>query len=81
MWRQVTCSTKNHVDPAFLDDEEGFRVAVLERMYQDYVRGAGHLAGDVSVADVLRFLAAVHPFDLDDGDALEAASRVLGYRQ
>ena len=69
----------NHVDPAFLDDEEGFRVAVLERMYQDYVRGASHLAGEVSVADVLRFLAAVHPFDLDDGDALEAASRVLGY--
>ena len=71
----------NHVDPAFLDDEEGFRVAVLERMYYDYVRGAGHVAGEVSVADVLQFLSAVHPFDLNDNDAMEAASHVLGCRR
>ena len=69
------------VDPAFLDDEEGFRVVVLERMYHEYVRGAGHLPGDIDVADVLQFLAAVHPFDLDDNDALEAASHVLGCRR
>ena len=68
----------DHVDPAFLDDEEGFRVAVLEKMSQDYVRNAGQLAGDISVADVLSFLAAVQPFDLDADDALEAASHVLG---
>ena len=69
-----------HVDPAFLDDMEGFRVAVLERMYSDYVTGAGHLPGDVSVTDALQFIASVHPFDLDDTDALEAAGRVLGCR-
>ena len=68
----------DHVDPAFLDDEEGFRVAVLEKMYQDYVRGAGQLADAISVADVLSFLAAVQPFDLNADDAIEAASRVLG---
>ena len=65
-------------DPAFIDNEESFRVAVLERMYDDYVRVAGHLPGDVRVEDMLQFLAAVHPFDLDDNDALEAASQVLG---
>ena len=69
---------EKHVDPAFLDEDEGFRVAVLERMYEDYVRGADQVTGDISVADVLRFLAAVHPFDLDDDDALKAATRVLG---
>ncbi len=69
---------EKHVDPAFLDEDEGFRVAVLQRMYDDYVRGAGHVAGGISVADVLRFLAAVHPFDLDDGDAVEAAACVIG---
>ena len=67
-----------YVDPTFLDDEEDFRVAVLERMYKEYVSGADHLSDDVSVADVLRFLAAVHPFDLAYEDSLEAASRVLG---
>ena len=69
---------EKNVDPAFLDDDEGFRVAVLQRMYEEHVRGASHVAGDISVADVLRFLAAVHPFDLDDGDAMEAASCVIG---
>lgn len=69
------------VDPAFLDDEEGFRIAVLERMYSDYVTGTGHLPGDVSVADLLQLLASVHPFDLDDTDALEAAGCVLGCRR
>ena len=65
-----------YVDPAFLDDEEGFRAGVLERMYQDYVEGAGQLT-EISVEDVLRFLATVHPFDLDDEEALGAVARVL----
>ena len=67
-----------HVDPSSLDDEESFRVGVLERMYTEYVRGVGHVANGVSVADVLRFLAAVHPFDLAYEDSLESAARVLG---
>ena len=70
-----------HVDPTFLDDEDNFRVAVLERMYNEYVSGAEHLSDDVSVPDVLSFLAAVHPFDLAYDDSLEAASRVLGCRR
>ena len=67
-----------HVDPTFLDDEDNFRVAVLERMYNEYLSGADHLSDDISVADVLSLLAAVHPFDLACGDSLETASRVLG---
>ena len=70
-----------HVDPAFLDDEEGFRVAVLERMFDEYVTGAGRFAGDVMVTKMLHFLAAVQPFDVDDNDALESASHVLGCRR
>ena len=69
------------VDPALLDNEEGFRVAVLEQMYGDCLQGAGHLSSDLNVDGVLRFLAAVHPFDIDDGDAMEAASRILGCRR
>ena len=45
-------------------------------MYQDYVEGAGQLT-EISVEDVLRFLATVHPFDLDDEEALGAVARVL----
>ena len=67
-----------YVDPAFLDDEEDFRVAVLERMYRDHVHGAGNLHGGLRASDVLRFLAAVHPFDFDDDGSLEAACRMLG---
>ena len=70
-----------HVDPSFLDDEENFRVAVLERMYNECVRGVGHVADDISVAKVLRFLAAVHPLDLASEDSLEAASRVICCRR
>ena len=69
---------ERQLDPDFLDDHEGFRVTVLERMYDDYVRGATHVAGDISVADVLSFLAAVHPFDLDDVHAVGAAACVIG---
>ena len=70
-----------HVDPAFLDNEEYFRDAVLDKMYDDFVQGAGDLPGDVRLADLLRFLAAVHPLDLNDEEALEAASHVLGCRR
>ena len=69
---------ERQLDPDFLDDHDGFRVTVLQRMYDDYVRGASHVAGDISVADVLSFLAAVHPFDLDDADAVGAAACVIG---
>ena len=69
------------VDPTLLDEEEGFRGTVLKRMYDDYVRVVGHLPGDIRVVDVLQFLAAVQPLDLDDHDDLEAASRVLNTRR
>ena len=40
---------------------------------------AGDLPGGVPASDVLQFLATVHPFDVDDEDAMKAASQMLGY--
>ena len=67
-----------HVAPALLNDSEGFRNIILDKMYDDYVQGVGDLPGGVCVTDLLQFLTAIQPFDLNDEDAQGAASRVLG---